>query len=125
MLVGAFAAVEPPVKSIVLAIFEAYFANIHPVCCDNFLHHGTIFESVDQGTLPKTLLLAVCGVAAKFSNVQDIQQKSEQWNEAAKIQLPQRLASLSSNNVATFQTLALHEIHNGNLILAWNYNGSR
>lgn len=102
-------------------LLDAYFHHVHPVSCNNFLHHGSVFESLDRQKAPRLLLLAVCGVSAKFSQDEAIQQSGQKWIEAAKMRLTASLDVVSMTNVALLQTLALYDIQDGNFLPAWNF----
>lgn len=102
-------------------LLDAYFHSVHPVSCNNFLHHGSLFESLERGKAPELLLLAVCGVSAKFLSDHTIQDLGRKWIETAKRRFSGAIDVVSMTNVALLQTMALHNVQDGNFVPAWNY----
>ena len=102
-------------------LLDAYFHSVHPVSCNNFLHHGSLMESLERGKAPQLLLLAVCGVSAKFIPDHTIQDLGRKWIETAKTRLSGALDVVSMTNVALLHTMALNHIQDGNFVPAWNF----
>ncbi|KAL1303092.1 hypothetical protein AAFC00_006535 [Neodothiora populina] len=102
-------------------LIDAYFNRVHPVSCNNFLHHGSLFETLERGTSPRLLLMAVCGISAKFQDDTMMQEQGQRWIETVKTQFASAMDVVSMTNVAILQTLALHHVQEGNFVPAWNY----
>jgi len=102
-------------------LLDAYFWKVHPVSCNNFLHHRSLLESLERGKAPQLLLLAVCGVSAKFLPDQTIQELGRTWLETLKMHFTGAMGVVSMTNVAILQTMALHHVQEGNFVPAWNF----
>ncbi|KAI9727387.1 MAG: hypothetical protein M1834_008458 [Cirrosporium novae-zelandiae] len=113
-----------PWETLLRPLVDSYLKNIHPICCNNFLHNGTFCEAVDCGKVPKLLLLVLCGVSAKFiPNRPEVHEYGRKWLAEAKACVFQSLDYISTLHVAVLQFLALNEIHEGNFARAWNLLG--
>lgn len=109
-----------PPDGVLRALMDKFFSFIHPVSCNNYLHHGSLFGSLKSRTNPH-LLLALCSVSAKFSDdISNDLEQAERWANAAKAHLFTTFDTVSASNIAILQTLALREVHEGNFVPAWN-----
>ncbi|KAH8797737.1 hypothetical protein F5884DRAFT_814652 [Xylogone sp. PMI_703] len=102
---------------------DSYFLNMHPICINNYMHPGTLFEALDQGTVPPLLLYSLCGVSAKFLSDPDKRAIGRQWLVEARRLIFDRLDHISTLTVVALQLLVLNDIQEGNLTSAWNLLG--
>lgn len=65
LFANAFYSTLPP-QDIIIHLTELYFRNIHGQTY-NFLHKPTFIPRIKQGRVNKTLLLALCGLTARYS----------------------------------------------------------
>lgn len=100
---------------------KSYLANVHPICFQNILHPGVLLEGLERA--PKILLLAICGASAKFLSGQDEKANGRRWMAEAKSLIMKDLNDISTLNLVVLQTIALHEVHEANIISAWNLTG--
>lgn len=101
---------------------DSYFSNVHPICFQNILHPGVLLEGVDKA--PKLLLLAICGASAKFLNGPEEKENGQQWIAEAKNLIMRDLNYISTLNLIVLQTIALHDVHEADLLSAWNLTGT-
>jgi hypothetical protein len=80
---------------------DSYLTCVHPICFQNILHPGLLSEGFEEA--PRPLLLAICGASAKF--------------------LGGDLDTVSTLSIVVLQTIALHDVHESNLVSAWNLTG--
>lgn len=112
--------VEPPTGSALLPYIDSFLQNVHPVNCNNFLHPGVLGEALEKA--PQVLILALCGVTAKFTSFSGRHEQGRIWIEQAARKV-MALGSISTLNIAVLQLLATHEMQDGNFMAAWNYIG--
>jgi hypothetical protein len=112
---------EPPAGSGLLLYIDAFLQNVHPVGCNNFLHPSVLGERLRNTT--RALILALCGVAAKFTSVSGSQEQGRVWIEEASGMVFQSLDNISTLNITVLQFLATHQMQDGNFVVAWNLTG--
>lgn len=100
---------------------ESYLTCVHPICFQNILHPGILSEGFEQA--PKLLLLAICGASAKFVSGKDEKTKGRKWIAEAKSIVMRDLSTVSTMNIVVLQTIALHDVHEAELLSAWNLTG--
>lgn len=102
---------------------DSYFLNMHPVCINNYMHPGTLFEALNQSKVPALLLYSLCGVSAKFLDDSEKKRLGLQWVDKARKLAFERLNHVSTLTMVALQLLVLNDIQEGNLISAWNLIG--
>lgn len=112
---------EPSAASTLLPYIDAFLQNVHPVGCNNFLHPGVLGEAL--GKAPRVLVLALCGITAKFTNVNRAQKQGQLWVDEAMRLVIRGLDSISTLDVTVLQFLATHEMQEGRFMAAWNLIG--
>jgi hypothetical protein len=112
---------EHPVDSALLPYIDAFLQNVHPVGCNNFLHPGVLGEALSKA--PAVLILALCGVTAKFTNASCGQEQGRIWIEEARRLMFEGLDTISTLNITVLQFLATHEMQEGRFMAAWNLIG--
>ena len=112
---------EPATGSALLPYIDAFLQNVHPVGCNNFLHPGVLGEALGQA--PRVLVLALCGVTSKFTNLNRSHEQGRLWIEEAGKLVIQDLGSISTLKVTVLQFLASHEMQEGRFMAAWNLVG--
>lgn len=100
---------------------DSYLSNVHPICFQNILHPGVLLEGLEKA--PKLLLLAICGASAKFLDDSEEAEKGRRWIAEAKNLAMRDLNSVSTLTLVVLQTIALHDIHEADLLSAWNLTG--
>ena len=112
---------DPPTGSALLPYIDAFLQNVHPVGCNNFLHPGVLGEALRKA--PRVLVLALCGVTAKFTNVSNRHEQGRMWIEEATRLVISGLGTISTLDVTVLQFLATHAIQEGKFTAAWNLIG--
>jgi hypothetical protein len=112
---------EPPSGPALLPYIDAFLQNVHPVGCNNFLHGGFLGEALEKA--PRVLVLALCGVTAKFTKAKFSQQQGRLWIEEARSLAFASLDNISTLNVSVLQFLATHYMQEGRFTSAWNLIG--
>jgi hypothetical protein len=86
------------------------------------LHPGVLCEAFEKS--PRLLLLAICGVSAKFLEDPESKAKGRSWVAEAKSMVMESLDQISTLPILALQTLAMHDIHEADITSAWNLTGS-
>ncbi|CZR64015.1 uncharacterized protein PAC_13912 [Phialocephala subalpina] len=108
---------QAPSGQDLLPYLDSFLENVHPICCNNFLHGGILCEALDRA--PPLLVLAICGSSAKFIKTSsDV--KGQKWIDDAKTLIFRSLDRISTLTISAIQFVALHEMHQGDYTSAWN-----
>lgn len=110
-----------PTGHLLQPYLDSYLSNVHPICFQNILHPGVLLEGLDKA--PKLLLLAICGVSAKFRDGLEEAEKGRRWIAEAKNLVMKNLNDISTLTLVVLQTIALHDVHEAELLSAWNLTG--
>jgi hypothetical protein len=100
---------------------DSYLTCVHPICFQNILHPGLLSEGFEEA--PRLLLLAICGTSAKFLSGANEKENGRRWIAEAKYMIMRDLDTVSTLSIVVLQTIALHDIHESNLVSAWNLTG--
>ncbi|OBT58160.1 hypothetical protein VE04_01126 [Pseudogymnoascus sp. 24MN13] len=111
-----------PAGPALLPYLDSYLSNVHPICLNNVLHPGVLCEAFEKS--PRLLLLAICGVSAKFLEDPESKAKGRSWVAEAKSMVMESLDQISTLPILALQTLAMHDIHEADITSAWNLTGS-
>jgi hypothetical protein len=112
----------PPSGPALLPYIDAFLQNVHPVGCNNFLHPGVLGECLEKA--PRVLVLALCGVTAKFTKAIHAKKQGDLWIEEARHIVFQGLDSISTLNISVLQFIAVHDMQEGRFMSAWNLIGA-
>ncbi|KFY56799.1 hypothetical protein V496_06644 [Pseudogymnoascus sp. VKM F-4515 (FW-2607)] len=110
-----------PTGPALLPYLDSYLSNVHPICLNNVLHPGVLCEAFDKS--PRLLLLAICGVSAKFLEDAESKAKGRRWVAEAKSMVMENLDQISTLPLLALQTLAAHDVHEADITSAWNLTG--
>jgi hypothetical protein len=101
---------------------DSYLTCVHPICFQNILHPGLLSEGFEEA--PRLLLLAICGASAKFLSGANEKENGRRWIAEAKYMIMRDLDTVVSTlSIVVLQTIALHDVHESNLVSAWNLTG--
>lgn len=112
---------QPPSGSDLLPYIDAFLQNVHSVGCNNFLHPGVLGEALEKA--PRVLVLALCGVTAKFTKASRAQEQGQLWIEAARKLVLEDMNNISTLNISVLQFLATHDMQEGRFASASNLTG--
>ena len=112
-----------PSGSDLLPYIDSFLENIHPICCNNFLHPGVLCEELDEA--PELLVLAICGASAKFLPDAESRTKGRHWIEEARSLIFNSLDCVSTLTMTAIQFQVMHDIHEARFVSAWNLIGKR
>ncbi|KFY42669.1 hypothetical protein V495_04397 [Pseudogymnoascus sp. VKM F-4514 (FW-929)] len=110
-----------PTGPALLPYLDSYLSNVHPICLNNVLHPGVLCEAFEKS--PRLLLLAICGVSAKFLDDPKSKANGRSWVAEAKSMVMENLDQISTLPILALQTLAMHDIHEADITSAWNLTG--
>lgn len=112
---------QPPSGSNLIPYIDAFLQNVHSVGCNNFLHPGVLGEALEKA--PQVLVLALCGLTAKFTKAIRAQEQGEIWIEAARKLVLEDMNRVSTLNISVLQFLATHDMQGGRFTSASNLIG--
>ncbi|KAI9739922.1 MAG: hypothetical protein M1818_004978 [Claussenomyces sp. TS43310] len=110
-----------PRDQALLPYIDSFLENVHPICCNNFLHPGVLGEGFDKA--PRLLVLAICGASSKFLPGADSHERGRRWIAEARDLAYRSLDHISSLTISAIQFLAMHDMHEAQFTSAWNLIG--
>ena len=85
------------------------------------MHPGVLCEALDEA--PPLLVLAICGVSAKFVKAGRSAERGRIWVAEARDMIFRSLDHVSTLTITAIQFLVMHDMHEGDFTSAWNLVG--
>ncbi|KJR82002.1 uncharacterized protein SPSK_10514 [Sporothrix schenckii 1099-18] len=111
-----------------LQILDAYFAGPHYFCYSTFLHRPSFMKMLDNGLIPRSLLLIVLAtglqVMGAVGGSRERSRRADAWaDECRGLVVLDVFARISTTNLQTLLLLQRYEWHRGGHLSAWFLSG--
>ncbi|CAK7225843.1 Zinc cluster transcription factor czf1 [Sporothrix curviconia] len=110
-----------------LAILDFYFAGPHHFCYSTFLHRSSFMKMLENGLIPRSLLLVVLATGLQLmGKAGDVQRsaRADAWvDESRSLVVLSVFERISTTNLQTLLLLQRYEWHRGAHLSAWFLTG--